>query len=55
MIVRIFLLKLVRKPAYLRFLLDRHAQNRVFALTIVRLWIAFRTGAMRYAVFTLRR
>lgn len=43
------------KPACLRFLLDRHAPNRVFALTTVRLWIAFRTGAMRFAVFTLRR
>lgn len=53
-IVRIFLLKLLHTPAYLRFLLDRHAQNRVFALTIVRLWVAFRTGAMRYCVFTLR-
>jgi tocopherol O-methyltransferase len=53
MIVRIFLLKLLHRPAYLRFLLDRHAHNRIFALTTVRLWIAFRTGAMRYAVFTL--
>lgn len=55
MIVRIFLLKLLHKPAYLRFLLDRHAHNRIFALTTVRLWIAFRTGAMRYCVFTLRK
>ncbi len=55
MIVRIFLLKLLHKPAYLRFLLDRHAQNRIFALTTVRLWVAFRTGAMRYGVFTLRK
>ena len=55
MIVRIFLLKLLHQPAYLRFLLDRPAHHRVFALTTVRLWIAFRTGAMRYAVFTLRR
>lgn len=55
MIVRIFLLNLLRKPAYVRFLLDRHASNRVFALTIVRLWIAFRTGAMRYGMFTLQR
>ena len=53
MIVRIFLLKLLHRPAYLRFLLDRHAHNRIFALTTVRLWIAFRTGAMRYGVFTL--
>ena len=55
MIVRIFLLKLLHKPAYLRFLLDRRAHNRIFALTTVRLWIAFRTGAMRYGVFTLSR
>ena len=31
------------------------AANRIFALTIARLWIAFRTGAMRYGVFTLTR
>ena len=55
MIVRTFLLKLLHKPAYLRFLFDRHAHNRIFALTTVRLWIAFRTGAMRYGVFTLRK
>jgi tocopherol O-methyltransferase len=55
MIVRTFLVKLLHKPAYLRFLLDRHAHNRIFALTTVRLWIAFRTGAMRYGVFTLRK
>ena len=53
MIVGRFLLNLVRKPAYVRFLVNQHAHNRVFALTIVRLWIAFRTGAMRYGVFTL--
>jgi tocopherol O-methyltransferase len=52
MIVRIFLGNLVRKPHYVRFLINRHAQNRIFALTIVRLWIAFRNGAMRYGVFT---
>lgn len=54
MIVRIFLRNLVRHPACLRVLLDPRMKNRVFALTIVRLWIAFRTGAMRYGIFTLR-
>jgi tocopherol O-methyltransferase len=53
MIVRVFLRNLLRKPAYLRFILDPRSQNAVFGLTIVRLWIAFRTGAMRYGVFTL--
>ena len=55
MIVRTFLRNLTHKPAYLRFLFNRHATNRIFALTAVRLWIAFRTGAMRYGVFTLRK
>jgi tocopherol O-methyltransferase len=53
MIVRVFLWNLLRKPAYVRFLIDPRSQNAIFGLTIVRLWIAFRTGAMRYGVFTL--
>lgn len=54
-IARIFAANLLRKPSYARFLLAPHARNRVFALTILRLWIAFRTGAMRYGIFTLRK
>ena len=37
---------------YLRFLLDTEARNRVFLLTMVRLLVAYRTGSMRYCVFT---
>ena len=55
MIVRTFLWNLLRKPSYVRFLIDPKAQNAVFALTIVRLWIAFRTGAMRYGIFALTK
>jgi tocopherol O-methyltransferase len=55
MIIRTFLLNLLRKPGYLRFLLNKHASNRIFALTIIRLWLAFRGGAMRYCIFTLRK
>jgi tocopherol O-methyltransferase len=55
MIVRVFLWNLLRKPAYLRFILNPKSQNAIFGLTIVRLWIAFRTGAMRYGVFTLTK
>lgn len=55
MIVRTFVWNLLRKPAYLRFVLDPRSKNAVFGLTIVRLWIAFRTGAMRYGVFTLTK
>ena len=54
-IARTFLGRLMTHPAYVRFLVDRHARNRTFALTIARLWFAFRTGAMRYGIFTLRK
>ncbi len=46
-----FLLKLVRRPTYARFLFNRHAQNRIFALTIARIWLAYEIGAMRYGIF----
>ena len=54
-IVRRFLAKLFGQPAYVRFLFKRHAQNRIFALTIFRIWLAYRCGAMRYGIFTFRR
>ncbi|HEV7406415.1 MAG TPA: methyltransferase domain-containing protein [Chthoniobacteraceae bacterium] len=50
-----FFCKLLARPRYLRFLLNPHAHNRVFALTIIRIWVAYLTGAMRYGVFTLTR
>lgn len=47
--------KLLSNPSYLRFLFNRHATNRVFTLTVLRIWLAYRTGAMRYGIFTFRR
>ncbi len=44
--------KLITQPRYLKFLFDRDASNRVFGLTILRIWFAYKTGAMRYGVFT---
>jgi tocopherol O-methyltransferase len=41
-----------RDPALRRYLLDDHQRNRVFAVTLLRIWIAYLTGAMRYGVFT---
>jgi tocopherol O-methyltransferase len=41
-----------RDPQLRRFLLDDHERNRVFALTLLRIWIAYLTGALRYTVFT---
>jgi len=49
------LVRLATRPRYLRFLLDRTAKNRGFALTLVRIMIAYRTRSMRYCLFTFSR
>ncbi len=54
-IVRRLLVKFVTAPRFLRFLFTPHAQNRIFALTILRIWMAYRIGAMRYGIFTLMK
>lgn len=41
-----------RDPGLRRYLLDGHRRHRVFALTLLRIWTAYLTGAIRYAVFT---
>lgn len=45
--------KLATQPRYARHLLDPRRANRVFALTLIRLLLAYRTGAMRYCLMTL--
>lgn len=47
-----FAARLLREPRYVRFLVNRHRRNRVFALTIFRIWAAFETGALRYGILT---
>ena len=39
-----FLANLARKPAYVKFLLNGHSGNRVFALTMFRIWTAVQHG-----------
>jgi tocopherol O-methyltransferase len=46
--------KLVTARRYRRFLLSRSSRNRVFALSLLRLILAYRTGAMRYGIFTFQ-
>jgi len=53
--VRRFLVALFRHPRYARFLFNRHRRNRIFALTIFRIWLAYNIGAMRYGIFTARK
>jgi tocopherol O-methyltransferase len=40
------------RPASLRYLLDGRNANRIFTLTVPRIWLAYALGAMRYGVFT---
>ena len=47
-----FLNRLIRQPRYFKFLVNRHRRNRIFALTIFRIWLAFETGALRYGILT---
>lgn len=42
-------------PASRGFLLNQAARNRVFLLTMGRIWLAYRTGALRYLIFRARR
>lgn len=43
------------RPRSLRYLLDRRNTERRFALSVVRLVAAYRTGAMSYGILTARR
>ncbi len=47
--------KIATEARYRRFLLERSAENRVFALTLVRLLAAYRTRSMRYCLLVLRK
>ena len=47
--------RILMEPSTRRFLLNAASRNRVFLLTMARIWLAYRTGAMRYLVFGARR
>lgn len=43
---------ILSRPHFVRYLLDARKHDRLFVLTLLRLWIAYRTGALSYGVFT---
>ena len=47
--------KIATEARYRRFLLERSAENRIFALTLLRLLVAYRTRSMRYCLLVLRK
>lgn len=46
---------LLRRPEYRKLVLDRTVRSRIFARTVFRIWLAYRTGAMGYAVLVGER
>lgn len=50
-VIRRTFLRLASRPHYLRYLLSTRSTNRIFLVTMFRLWIAYRTGAIRYCLF----
>jgi tocopherol O-methyltransferase len=47
--------RLSQDRRYRNFLLDARPRNRIFALTLLRICLAYKVGAMRYGVITVRR
>jgi tocopherol O-methyltransferase len=47
--------RLVLDARYRRFIASARSRNRVFAATLLRIWAAYETGAMRYLLLTARR
>jgi tocopherol O-methyltransferase len=47
--------RLMTRPADRRFLFDPAQRNRVFAVTLLRLLIAYRTGSLGYGLFVFRK
>ncbi|MBA1156970.1 class I SAM-dependent methyltransferase [Microvirga mediterraneensis] len=44
--------KLVTQARYRRYLLDARSRNRIFALSLPRIWLAYATGSMIYGLLT---
>lgn len=54
-IIRRVITAVARRPDYRRYLMDRAQQNRRFALTLIRLWIGYRLGVIRYGFFVAEK
>lgn len=47
--------RVASSPETRRFLRDNRARNRIFAITVLRIMVAYRLGAMRYGLLTATR
>jgi tocopherol O-methyltransferase len=46
---------LCTKPNYRKFLFSSKNPNRIFALTLFRIWMAYELGVQRYGVFSAEK
>jgi tocopherol O-methyltransferase len=53
-VIRRMLLRLVTRPRYWQLVLQSSASDRIFAITACRIWVAYQTGCVRFAIFTCR-
>lgn len=44
-----------RDSSFRRILADQRFENRIFAKTVFRIWLAYQTGAMRFGLFAARK
>jgi tocopherol O-methyltransferase len=49
--IRRFIERIFQDSRYRSFLFDRSIRNRIFAFTVLRIWLAYQIGAMRYRIF----
>ena len=47
--------KLLTHSHYRHYLLDARSKNRIFALNLPRIWLAYATGSMRYGLLTAHK
>jgi tocopherol O-methyltransferase len=50
-VIRRFAERIFQDKRFRSLLFDRRIRNRIFALTAVRIWLAYQVGAMRYQIF----
>jgi tocopherol O-methyltransferase len=43
---------LLREPSYRQFLVRGKSSNKVFAFTLLRIWLAYELGSLRYGILT---
>ena len=48
------LVRMLTRRRYWQLLLNASASDRIFGVTACRIWTAYRTGCMQYALFTCR-